>query len=344
MKRSVLDGFTLEHRLDERAIAAALDLTGARPGRAAWREFGIRFAHAAGIASLAAGGIFFVAANWQRFAAFGRFAIIEAWLLVCVGLALWRPPPHLVGRGAIFTAVIATGALLALFGQTYQTGADLYEFFFGWALLALAFAIGGRWAATWAAWWIVLNTGLAIFCGWIGPNHFMWGWLDRWGVDKAAALMLPFAVNLAGAGIFSLLRRTRLRDHSSRWLARMLMSIAFLYGTIASIVAILGREWYGGGATTRLDVATVLVFAGVSIALAVDTLFKKRDVFPMALIIGCWIAVTTTTLVRALEFRDIGAFFLVAMWLVGTSSAAAFVLMRWLRAWRIDEDAQELSA
>ena len=344
MKRSVLDGFTVEHRLEEKAIAAALELTGARPGRAAWREFGIRLTHAAGIASLAAGGIFFVAANWQRFAAYGRFAIIEAWLLACVAIALWRPPPHLIGRGAVLTAVLATGALLALFGQTYQTGADLYELFFGWALLALAFALGGRWAATWAVWWIVLDTGLAILCGWLGPNHFLWGWVERWAADKAAVLMVPFAVNLAGAGIFSFVRGTRFAGHSSRWLVRMLLSIAFLYGTVASIMAIVGREWWGGGATTPLDLAVVLVFAGVSIAIAIDTLWKKRDVFPMALIIGCWIAVTTTALVRALKFDDIGAVFVVAVWLIATSSAAAFVLMRWLRAWRIDEDAEEAPA
>lgn len=344
MKRSVLDGFTLEHRLDEEAIAVALDLTGARPSHAAWRDFAVRFAHAAGIASLAAGGIFFVAANWQRFAAFGRFAIIEAWLMACVAIAAWRPPPHRVGRGAVLTAVVATGALLALFGQTYQTGADLYELFFAWAVLALPFALGGRWPATWATWWIVLDTGIAIFCGWIGPNHFLWGLLDRWGVDKAALFMLPFAANLVGAAAFAWIRGTRFADHSSRWLVRLLLSIAFVCGTVASIIAIVGREWYGGGASARLDLAVVLAFAGVSIALAIDTLWKKRDVFPMALVIGCWIAITTTAIVRALEFRDIGAFFVVAMWLVGTSSAAAFVLMRWLRAWNIDEDAGEVSA
>jgi hypothetical protein len=122
------------------------------------------------------------------------------------------------------------------------------------------------------------------------------------------------------------------------------MSITFLYGTVASIMAIVGREWWGSGASTSLDLAVVLVFAGVSIAIAIDTLWKKRDVFPMALIIGCWIAVTTTALVRAIKFDDIGAFFVVAVWLVATSSAAAFVLMRWLRAWRIDEDAEEAPA
>ena len=67
-------------------------------------------------------------------------------------------------------AVLFTGALLALFGQTYQTGADLHELFFTWAALALPFALAAVSGAVWALWWCVLNVGLgllAVRSGWI---------------------------------------------------------------------------------------------------------------------------------------------------------------------------------
>jgi uncharacterized membrane protein len=104
----------------------------------------------AGVAALGAGVIFFVAANGQDYGVMGRFAILEAAFLVCVGIALWRPSPGAIGQAALILATLLTGALLALFGQSYQTGADLYELFFTWALLALPFAVAGRSGAQWA--------------------------------------------------------------------------------------------------------------------------------------------------------------------------------------------------
>ena len=67
MKRFVLDGIARDFELSEAAVSTALDLTGARPDDAAWRTFAVRVLNAAGFASLGAGAIFFVAANWTEF-------------------------------------------------------------------------------------------------------------------------------------------------------------------------------------------------------------------------------------------------------------------------------------
>ena len=334
MKRSTLDGFAIDQRLDERAIAAALALTGARPDANAWRAFGARLCRGAGIASLAAGLVFFVAANWQEYGVIGRFVLVEAALAACAGIALWRPPPSPVGRGALVLAIIVTGALLALFGQTYQTGADVYELFFGWALLALPFAIAGRSPATWATWCIVLNVGLALFCGWLGPGHVMLEWLDRLGRWKSAMWMLPFAVNLAGAGLFRW-AGPRLAGERSRWMVRMLLSIAFAYGTVASIEAAVSSgeaKW------------PIMVFALASIAVAALTLRSKRDVLPMALVIASWIAISTAAIIDTMKAGDIEVVLLVGLWLVVSSGIAGVALTGWARAWRVEDDNEEVHA
>ena len=334
MKRSTLDDFAIDHRLDERAIVAALAWSGARPDEAGWRAFAARLSFAAGVASLAAGLVFFVAANWQEYGVIGRFVLVQAALAGCAGVALWRPPPSNIGRGALVLAIIVTGALLALFGQTYQTGADLYELFFGWALLALPFAIAGRSPAPWATWWIVLNVGLALFCGWLGPGHVMWEWLDRLGRWKSAMWMLPFAVNLAGAGLFRW-GGARLAGERSRWLVRLLLSIAFAYGTIASIEAAVSRgdaKW------------PIMVFALVSIAVAALTLLSKRDVLPMALVIASWIAISTAAIIDVMKGGDIGVVLAVGMWLVVSSGVAGVLLTGWARAWHVEDDSESVHA
>src|SRR5882757_8172141 len=107
-----------------------LELTHPRPTQAEWRAFAVRLLHAAGLGALGAGVIFFVAANWQAWGLLGRFALLQAGLLICIAAALWRPPPRRTGQAALLLATLFTGALLALFGQSYQTGADGHELFF----------------------------------------------------------------------------------------------------------------------------------------------------------------------------------------------------------------------
>jgi uncharacterized membrane protein len=318
--------------LGEAAIALSLGLAGARPDAAAWRRFAIRLLVAAGIAGIGAGVVFLVAANWRELALLGRFGLVEAVFVASVGVALWRPPPHIAGRAALVLATLLAGALLALFGQAYQTGADIYELFAAWAVLTLPFALAGGSGASWAVWWGIVNVALALVFGWIGPGHLLWRVFDGWGADRPILLMLPCAVNLAAAAIFAALHRTRFAHHAPRGLVRLLAALGFLYGTAAGIAEAVA---------TGSSHLAIPAFAAASAAIAVAALRAKRDVFPLALVIGSWIAISTAYLVHATRLQEVGTLFVVAIWLVGTSSAAAFVLMRWLRAWQVDDDGVE---
>ena len=309
MNRTTLDVFTRHHRLAAPAVDAALALSGARPDAAAWRRFGATLLRAAGLGALGAGVLFFVAANWQDYGVFGRFALLQAALLVSVVAAFWRPPPALVGQAGLFLATLLTGGLLALFGQSYQTGADVHELFFAWALLALPFALAGLSGAIWAVWWTVLNVGLALLCGWMGPQHAVWRFIGSRHLDHAMLLMLPCLVNLGAAAGFLGLHRSRWASAAPAWLPRGLLSVAFLYGTAAAIeVVAVGNSYRNPGSdSSGGDAAVVLLFTALSIGLAVATWRRRQDVFPMALI---------------------------AAWLVGASTASGLLLRHLVRTWR----------
>jgi uncharacterized membrane protein len=334
MNRSQLDAWCHAQRLSAAATRTALTLTGARPSARDWRAFATTLLHAAGLGALGAGVIFFVAANWQALGVLGRFALLQAALVLAVGIAWWRPPPASAGTAALIVATLLTGALLALFGQSYQTGADVHELFFTWALLALPFALAGISGALWALWWSVLNVGLALLCGWVGTEHFFWRVLDGHGAGRAALLMLPCVVNLLAAGAFLALRSTRWHTAAPVWLVRALAAAGFVYGTAASISVVLDGMWRGGDhAMPEHGVAVITGFAAIAAAIGIATWRRKRDVFPMALIAASAIAVTTTWIARSLRFNDLGAFFLIAFWLVATSTAAGALLMHWSRRW-----------
>ena len=336
MKRTVLDDVARDHSLTPPAVALALDWTGARPDAAAWRAFTLRFLNAAGVASLGAGIIFFVAANWQDYGILGRFAILQAAFVAAIAAAWWRPPPGAVGQGALVLATLITGALLALFGQSYQTGADLYELFVAWAVLALPFALAGSSGAVWATWWAVVNVGLALYCGLQDGGHVMWRLLERAGIDRPMLILFAAFVNLAGAALWVYLAKTRFAAHAPHWLARALAAVGFLFGTLACMAAITHTGLFSSHATelTRQEVIVVAVFAAACVLIGIATLQRRIDVFPMALIAASFIAISTTWIVHSIRFKDLGAFFLVTIWLIGTSTAAGFLLMRWVREWR----------
>ena len=341
MKRSVLDQVAQDYHLAQPAVAAALEFTGARPDVAAWHAFTLRLLNAAGIGALGAGLIFFVAANWRDYGTLGRFAILEAAFAACVGFALWRPPPGTLGQSALVLATLVTGALLALFGQSYQTGADLFELFFTWAALALPFALAGRSGAVWATWWTVLNVGLAVYCGLQDADHFMWLWLDRWGIDRAMLLLMSGFVDLAGAAAVVYLARTRFAEHAPHWLARVLATYGFLFATLACIVGITQTASFfsHGALPPRHGLDVVAIFTVACVLIGIATVQRRIDVYPLALIAASAIAVSTTLLAHNIRLNDLGAFFVISLWLIATSTIAGFMLMRWVRAWRTDAGA-----
>jgi uncharacterized membrane protein len=338
MNRHQLDAFCAQHRLPSAAVSMALQLTGNRPDTAAWRTFVAKVLRAAGIGAIGAGVIFFVAANWQDYGLLGRFILLQSALLVSIAVALWRPPPKAIGQSALVLATLFTGALLALFGQSYQTGADVHELFFTWAILTLPFALAGVSGALWAVWWGVLNIAFALLCGWLGPDAFFWRFIAGWNIDRSALLMLPCIVNLLAAAGFSMLRKTQMKNASPLWLPSFLASIGVLYGTVATMMVITRDLWRldeaQPGVNSAQGLGVVLGFAAISAAIGLTVWLRKRDVFPMALLAASWIGISTVWIARSMRFNDIGSFFVVSFWLIATSTAAGVLLMRWVRRWK----------
>jgi uncharacterized membrane protein len=330
LKRGELDGLAEFHSLDATKVETLLELAGARPTRAE----GLRFLGAclriAGVLSLAAGLVFFVAANWSRIAVFGRFALIEMVLVACVVLAFIKPPPHFAGRGATFLAFIATGALLALFGQTYQTGADIYELFLAWALLGLPLVIAARWGVASAAWLVVLDVALILFCGWHPVGGLLWIVFDGTHLQPAHLIMGAAWLNLALWFAFEFWRVDAVPD----WVRRLMISCSFGFGTWAGL-QVMTNSGYGYKGTPS-DPLTVLSLALAMFLTTVHALRRRTDVYPLAVVMGSFILVSLTWFAQLDGFHDEGMLLMLALWLIGTSTVAGRVLTVLTRRWRTE--------
>lgn len=116
---------------------------------------------------LGAGLIFWIAANWQALSSGARLGLIEVALLGAMTAAYLMPRGRIA---ALFCAQLILGGLLAFIGQTYQTGADAWQLFAGWALLSLIWVVTARSELLWTVWMIIAALALAL---WTGPLGIM---------------------------------------------------------------------------------------------------------------------------------------------------------------------------
>jgi uncharacterized membrane protein len=113
--------------------------------------------------ALAFSVLLFVAFNWSELGRLARFALVEAAVLVAFAGCWLAGRETLAGKVALLSTGLLLGGLLALFGQTYQTGADPWQLFFVWMLLLTPFALIGQFAPLWVLWAVLVNIALTLY-------------------------------------------------------------------------------------------------------------------------------------------------------------------------------------
>lgn len=155
--RGELLGWIEAGRVPRGREQSALRAAGLVPDRSEWRAFLSRLSLWLGMLALAAAVIFFFAFNWNSLGRLAKFGLVEAAILAAL-LACWRLDlDSMAGKAALTMLALLVGALLALTGQTYQTGADTWELFAWWAVLILPWVLVGRFAPLWLLWLALLN-------------------------------------------------------------------------------------------------------------------------------------------------------------------------------------------
>src|SRR5439155_27252840 len=214
-------------------VRAALDIAGVLPHAQHWRAFLDRLLLWSGAVALAAAVVFFIAHNWNDLGKFAKFGLVEV-LVLAAALGYWRlGPEKAAGKASLLVACILFGALLALFGQTYQTGADTWELFANWAGLIAAWVIVGRFAALWILWLAIANVAIVLYFQ-VRP-----GVLDI-AFAGERALWTLFAFDTAALAAWELAAR-RIRWLDERWAPRLLAIASGTSITALALHAIL--DW-----------------------------------------------------------------------------------------------------
>ncbi len=321
--------------LDAEAFERALALAGITPDAAAWRRFLDWLLAGLGAVLVLAGIVFFFAYNWADMHRFAKFAVLEAALLVAVALAWRLGPDSQGGRAALLGAAVLPGVLLALDGQTYQTGADPYGLFLTWGLLIAPWVLIGRSAALWLLLLALANLSLMLW--WTGvyrPPEWM-GFareiMPLFGLGFAfldADLgLLVVALNIAALVLYELMAG-RTPWLSGRWMPRLVALLVL--GTL--IVPVLRAIVESHPAMLSVRLAP-LVWLGVT-ALGVWVYRSVRhDLFMLAALSLEAIAVITAFLGERMRFDDAGGMLFLTLLVVLMFGAAAWWLRQTARGW-----------
>lgn len=160
--------------------------------RNGWQDFLRKSTLSLGFLLLASALICWIAANWAHATAFQKLFGVQAALSALV-LAAWRLTvvagadqgrQFSVVANVISLAAVATGALLALIGQIYQTGADPWGLFLLWAVLLIPWLIALHTIVLALLCATLLNTTAALYFDVSG------GWLDVLSGWAEAGLLL----------------------------------------------------------------------------------------------------------------------------------------------------------
>lgn len=295
-------------------LDSAVSLANITPSSARWLSFLSQLCLWIGSTALGLSVLFFIAFNWLEFGRFAKFALVEISLVAAVVCYLFFKATPLLAKASITVASILVGVLLALFGQTYQTGADPWQLFVIWACLILPWAMTARFSVLWLICLVLCNTSFALYVD-VHNRHLIelfWQDAGLWGL---------FAINLLSLIIW------QLASQKMKWLQDGFSEriIAVTVAVFITILALISVE-----NTSMLNNLALPIWA-LCMGLACWVYrYKTIDLFMLA--IGCLSGIIVVVgLCVSLLFNSgdiVGAFLLLTIIVVGLGAVAA----KWLNS------------
>lgn len=318
--RNQIIGLIEQGKIPVENIGDALDAVKVTPDAKAWRNFIDNLMFWLGGLALAFAVMFFIAYNWNEIGRFAKFGMVEA-LVVLAITVYWKLGENKVaGKVSLLMATIFLGVLLALYGQTYQTGADPWQLFFNWSLLMLPWAIIGRFPAIWAVWVVLINLSIVLY------HQAMWGVFGFMFRSDTGMLWILFFFNSLALIAWEALSQ-RWHWLSERWAIRLLAVGGGLPITWLTLYAVFHHR-----------AGYIFSWSMWAVWLALLYLFYRKtrpDLFMLAA--GCLsgIVVLVTFLARhLLDDWHSGGFLFLAMVVIGLGTGAAVWLRNVHKEWQ----------
>ena len=309
------------HDVISSRLPQALTTAGIAPGLARWRSFIDNLLLWLGASAIAAGTVFFVAYNWDAMGRFTKFALVQAPMIGAICSYVWFRQHERLAKASLFVACLLVGVLLALYGQTYQTGADPWELFACWALMILPWTFIARFAPLWLLFVGLINLALILYSQTFGPYV-------PWFEHPEMTLALGLAVfNFIALAVWE----WRMPVHGwmqDYWSPRLLFIGAGAPATLLAIDAVMS-------AFGIADLTVILIWALFTALLVYFYRYRRPDLFMLAGVCFAIISVVIAWLIEHVVNHlagSSGEYLFMAVAIIAMGATAAFWLRKTQRA------------
>ena len=297
-----------ENILTDMAWQRAQEIAGYIPDTQAWMQFIDRVLLITGVVFALSGVFFFFAFNWSEMGKFTKFALIEVSIIVTILLTIPLTIQKLQGKLTILAGSMLVGVLLAVFGQTYQTGADSYRLFLNWALLITGWVLMSQLDVLWLIWVLLLNLTAIQYWGQVISRYdsgvylilillngfvlFIWEIFQNRGVDWLQQRWIPRLITLITITASTLFMLQFIFEDSGLDNYRNTISLApILWIVVLAIMLVAYYRWKADLLNlTLVAISIITTITSVFIRGAFDTF---DDSFGMFFVIAIIILIQT---------------------------------------------------
>jgi uncharacterized membrane protein len=306
------------------ALERALQITGDSPDRKRWARFLDTLLLVLGAGSLISGIFFFFAFNWASMHRFIKLGILEAAILVTVGLAFWRGLERLSGKIALGGAGLLVGALLAVYGQIYQTGADSYQLFLYWAILIAGWVWISKFTPLWSIWVVLLNVSFILY------------WVQIVSEFSYTLFLVVFVLNGIALIAWELARNYKVDWLRSHWPPRLFVLPVFAALVVPTLIVIQGYDDIFERFQDPMRSVMVILYIGMCVLVAYAYSQIRLDLF-MLIVCAFSLMITLNTFVwRFLDF-GIGTLLFFSGLFITQAAVVVILLRRVSIAWETRE-------
>ena len=283
-----------------------------------WSKFIKIFLMSLGIAFLVSGVIFFFAYNWASLHKFSKLGLVQVLLVGMVGVAIFSKLDKNIKGIILMGAGMLVGALFAVFGQIYQTGANAYDFFFGWTAFIALWVFVSNFGPMWLLFLALINISI-------------WQYFEQviGSVDEVKLLDLLFVINLLYMIGLKILAHFGKITSVPIWLERIIVLVSMAYLTFNMSLQIIDHE--------SMSILTIVLALFV---LPVGIYFGKqqKDTFFIATIGLSIILIILSLLIKSvIDVGDgLSGFFITGIYIIVSISGLIFSIINLNMEWHGD--------
>jgi uncharacterized membrane protein len=299
-------------------LERSLGIAGIIPNGKAWSRFLNMLFLLLGSVLVAAGVIFFFAFNWASMHRLLKLGVVEAALFIGVAVSFLSGIDKLAGKAALLVSSLLVGALLALYGQIYQTGADAYELFLGWSILIASWVVISRFSALWLLLLLLIEATVYLFWGQVVESAWF-------GYRSPLPYEIIFGLNVIGLALWEFFSARKVSWLAGRWIPRFCASLGLFVLMIPLVLSIVERHAFRDHADLTL---LLWLLYGSSVTI-VAWFYRMRvfDLYMIAIMLLSLIILAAVFFANTLG-SDYTGFLFLSLLIVGMSAGAAMWLRR----------------